>query len=71
MAQKRYRRYTSLGMTAMTKDDTTTRTPRKTAQAETVKLRLSLSKKTAHDLVRVTRWEKASRDTSLELTGRK
>ncbi|MYM00201.1 hypothetical protein GR702_20830 [Novosphingobium sp. FGD1] len=55
----------------MTKDDTATRTPRKTAQAETVKLRLSLSKKTAHDLVRVTRWEKASRDTSLELTGRK
>lgn len=38
--------------------------------AKVVKVRLTVNKQEAHRLGRVTRWEKASQTTSLELTGR-
>ena len=61
-----------LRMTAMAKDDTVTGSETASAPGakDSVKVRLSLSKTTARKLGRVTRWERKSEGTSLELTGR-
>lgn len=56
----------------MAKDTATTgtKTDGRTVVKDSVKVRLSLTKSTARRMGRVTRWEKESEGTSLELTGR-
>lgn len=56
----------------MVKDNATTgtKTDGRTVVKDSVKVRLSLTKSTARKMGRVTRWEKESEGTSLELTGR-
>lgn len=59
------------GKTVMAKDDAGSGTKKTvTVDKDTAKVRLTLNKATARKLGRVSRWEKSSEETSLELTGR-
>jgi hypothetical protein len=61
-----------LGITAMAKDDVGADAKESTkVEQQSVKVRLTLNKSTARKLGRVSRWEKSSEGTSLELTGRR
>jgi hypothetical protein len=55
-----------LELTQMPKGETVV----KDEDAKVVKVRLTVNARAAHKLSRVTRWEKQSEATSLELTGR-
>lgn len=59
-----------LRTTAMSKDDIIEETEVPKAKQDSMKVSLSVSKTVARRLGRVTRWERESEGTSLELTGR-
>lgn len=58
------------GVDFMAKDEIVSDAATRKDDGRLVKVRLSVNRAAARKLGRVTRWEKKSQDTSLELTGR-